>query len=151
MRSLRQGHACCTVAQQGSDRLAEEPLQLVHSDLMRPFTPASVGGHLSLLTTVDGYSGYATVKPLKYRSRATAELKKIIIGGEKQTDQRVKAVHTDGGKQCTAFDRGCSEEGIRRERTVPHTPQQTGPPERLNRILVEKIRAMLVMAGMPKK
>lgn len=93
---------------------AVESLQLLHSDLMEPFTPASVGGNLYLLTAVDDYSSFAAVKPLKYKSEATTELKNIITEWGRQAEKRVKVMRTDGGKECTAFDRWCSKEGIRR-------------------------------------
>jgi transposase InsO family protein len=134
-----------------SDSRAVQPLQLVHSDLMGPFKPASAGGNLYLMTPLDDYSGYAAVKPLKHKSEATAELKLIITAWERQTEKQVKAVRTDGGKEYTAFDHWCSEKGISRERTVPHTPQQNGRAERLNKTLTEKVRVMLTESKMPKK
>jgi transposase InsO family protein len=123
-----------------SDSRAVQPLQLVHSDLMGPFTPASAGGNLYLMTALDDYSGYAAVKPLKHKSEATAELKMIITAWERQTERQVKAVRTDGGKEYTAFDHWCGEKGISRESTVPHTPQQNGRAERLNRTLTVQAR-----------
>eukprot|EP00892_Ulva_mutabilis_P012749 jgi/Ulvmu1/9847/UM056_0089.1 len=59
---------------------ATAPLELVHSDLMGPVRPASVGGNEYVLTAIDDYSGYAAVVPLKYKSEASTQLKNILLG-----------------------------------------------------------------------
>ena len=45
----------------------------------------------------------------------------------------------------------CQNEGIKRHFTVKYTPQQNDVVERLNRILLEKVRCMLSNAGLDKK
>lgn len=42
-------------------------------------------------------------------------------------------------------------EGIRHERTVPDNPEQNGVAERLNRTLIETVRAMLCDSKLPKR
>lgn len=37
------------------------------------------------------------------------------------------------------------------ERSAPYTPEQNGAAERLNRVLIEKVRAMLLDSGLPMK
>lgn len=61
-------------------------------------------------------------------------------------------MRTDNGTEfCNAdFDSLCAESGIRRHNTVPYTPQQNGIAERMNRTLLERVRAMLVTSGLPK-
>ncbi|RDX89733.1 hypothetical protein CR513_28502, partial [Mucuna pruriens] len=44
----------------------------------------------------------------------------------------------------------CKQEGIVRQFSVPHTPQQNGVAERMNRTLLERTRAMLQTAGVAK-
>ncbi len=136
---------------QASTSRAAMPLELVHSDLMGPFRPMSAGGNLYLLTAMDDHSGFAAVRPLKHKSEASGELKKIIKAWERQLDRRTKVVRTDRGKEYAAFDRWCDDEGIRRERSTPYTPKQNGRAERLNRTLTERVRAMLGETGLPKK
>ena len=43
----------------------------------------------------------------------------------------------------------CSAEGIKKEHTVPHTPQQNGITERKNRTMVGAAKAMLFDQGLP--
>ena len=49
------------------------------------------------------------------------------------------------------LERFFKKNGIVHETTAPYTPQQNGKAERLNRTLVEKVRAMLYDAKLPKK
>ena len=43
----------------------------------------------------------------------------------------------------------CSAEGIKKEQTLPHTPQQNGVAERKNRTMVGTAKAMLFDQGLP--
>eukprot|EP00892_Ulva_mutabilis_P010226 jgi/Ulvmu1/7576/UM037_0120.1 len=74
---------------------ATVPLELVHSDLMGPVRPASVGGNEYVMTAIDEYTGYAAVVPLKYKSEASEELKKVLLGWARQLERGVKTVRTD--------------------------------------------------------
>ena len=44
-----------------------------------------------------------------------------------------------------------TKEGIKHELTIPHTPQQNGVAERLNRTLVEGVRTMLADSNLPHR
>ena len=65
--------------------------------------------------------------------------------------KRLKCLRSDnGGEYCNKeFDRYCSENGIRREKTVPGTPQENGVSERMNRTIMERARCMRLHAGFP--
>ena len=71
---------------------------------------------------------------------------------ERQTEKKVKVLRTDnGGEFCSdAFDDYCRKEGIVRHHTIPHTPQQNGVAERMNRTIISKARCMLSNARMSK-
>ena len=64
---------------------------------------------------------------------------------ENQTGRRIKALHSDNGGEYTSkeFDAFCVLEGIKRQLTVPYTPQQNGVAERKNRAIVGAARSML--------
>jgi hypothetical protein len=128
-----------------------EPLQRIHSDLMGPMRPMSQGGNEYVLTTVDDYSGYAEITPLKHKSEAGEALKKVLLSWERQTGRKVKIVRTDRGTEYAAFDKWCASQGILRERSVAYTPQQNGRAERFNRTITQKARAMLLHAGFSKR
>ena len=70
---------------------------------------------------------------------------------EKVTGKSVKILRSDNGgvyksKQFKEFTSECR---IRHEFTVPRTPEQNGVAERLNRVLIEKVRTMLVQSRLP--
>jgi hypothetical protein len=129
---------------------AAEPLQLLHTDVLGPVTPASRGGNRYLLTVMDDHSGYSLVMPLKQKSEVAAALQRSIAFLETQTGRRVRAVRSDNGGEYVgaALAAFFQERGIEHQRTAPYTPEQNGAAERLNRTLLERARAMLIDARM---
>ena len=56
----------------------------------------------------------------------------------------------NGGEYCSKeFDGYCSEHQIRREKTVPRTPQENGVSERMNRTIMECAKCMRLLVGLP--
>ncbi|XP_075669835.1 uncharacterized protein LOC142639561 [Castanea sativa] len=49
----------------------------------------------------------------------------------------------------TNFQELCEEKGIRRQLTIPDTPQQNGVAKRRNRTLLEIVRSMMAQANLP--
>lgn len=72
---------------------------------------------------------------------------------EKSTGLEVKAVRSDNGGEFTSekFNDYCSDMGIRRQFSTPHTPQQNGVVERKNRTVIEMARTLLNGAGLTDK
>ena len=58
-------------------------------------------------------------------------------------------LRTDNGGEFRGneFEDFCKKCGIARKKTTPYTPQQNGVAERMNRMLMEKVRNMLSSAG----
>jgi transposase InsO family protein len=134
-----------------SQSRAQAPLDLVHTDLMGPFTPMTAGRSQYLLTAMDDYSGFAAVTPLQHKSDASAALKQTILLWERQLEKKVKCVRSDRGGEFIAFDTFCVDVGIRREKSVAYCPSSNGRAERLNRTLTERVRGMLLSSDVPKK
>ena len=63
----------------------------------------------------------------------------------------MKCLRSDNGGEYWSkeFNRYCSENGIRREKTVPGTPQENGVSERMNRTIMERERCMRLHVGLP--
>ena len=62
----------------------------------------------------------------------------------------MKCIRTDnGGEYCGPFDEYCKHQGIRHQKTPPKTPQLNGLAERMNRILMERVRCLLSEAKLP--
>ncbi len=72
---------------------------------------------------------------------------------EKSSGRKVKTLRSDNGGEYTSteFTEYLSKEGIKHEFTIPHTPQQNGIAERLNRTLIEGVRTMLTDSKLPRK
>ena len=64
---------------------------------------------------------------------------------EKKSGKKVKSLRSDNGGEYVSneFKKFCAEEGIKRELTAPHNPQQNEVAERKNRSIVGAVRAML--------
>ena len=62
--------------------------------------------------------------------------------------ETIGTLRTDNGGEylSTEFQNYLKEKGIRHELTVPHSPQQNGVAERMNRTLVESARPMIAHA-----
>ena len=70
---------------------------------------------------------------------------------ENQTGRRIRALipYNRGEYTSKEFDEYCRQEGIRRQLTVPYTPEQNGVAERKNRSIVGVARAMLHDQSLP--
>ena len=64
---------------------------------------------------------------------------------ENQTERKICVLRTDNDGEYTSneFMEYCSAKGIKKEHTMPHTPQQNGVAERKNMTMVGANKAML--------
>jgi hypothetical protein len=69
---------------------------------------------------------------------------------ENQTDRKLKSLRSDNGGEYKSdeFVQFCRERGIRREFTAPHSSEQNGVVERMNRTIQEQIVSMLHQSGL---
>ena len=129
----------------GGERKRTERLELVHSDLMGPVTPRSIGGSEYILTLIDDCTRYTWVYLLKKKSEVFEKFKVWKAEVETQTGLKLKTLRSDNGGEYWSADmtRFLEKEGIVHQSTVPKTPEQNGVAERYNRTLVEMARCML--------
>ncbi|KAG8503607.1 hypothetical protein CXB51_001802 [Gossypium anomalum] len=98
----------------------KETLEYIHSDLWGPSRVPSRGGANYMLTFIDDFFKKFWAFFLKQKSDVFSAFKL------------------------------CKSEGIMRHLTVRHTLQQNGVAERMNRMIMEKVRSMLSNANLPK-
>ncbi|GBP89832.1 Retrovirus-related Pol polyprotein from transposon TNT 1-94 [Eumeta japonica] len=69
---------------------------------------------------------------------------------ERQTDRKIKCLRSDNGGEFAnkKFDEHLNKCGIKRQFSVPYTPQQNGVAERANRTIIEMARSMLSNSGL---
>jgi hypothetical protein len=129
-----------------------EKLELVHTDVWGPSQVSSLNGSCYYVTFIDDSTRKLWIYFMKNKSDVFEIFKKWKSLVENQTGLKLKCLRSDnGGEYCSnEFDEYCAGHGIRREKTVPKTPQQNGIAERMNRTIMERARSMLVDAGLPK-
>jgi len=96
---------------------------------------------------VDDYTHYTMVYLLKSKAEAEAKIKEYVRSMETRLNKKVVKIRCDNGKEyinntVINWCKGnCIGNGIELNTTIPHTPQLNGKAERLNRTLLEKVRA----------
>nr|GFA75953.1 retrovirus-related Pol polyprotein from transposon TNT 1-94 [Tanacetum cinerariifolium] len=121
------------------------PYELLHSILpsigfMRPF-----GYLVTILNTLDPLGKF------QGKDETTPVLKTFILGLENLLSLKVKVIRCDNRTEFKNSDLNqfCGLKGIKREFSVPRTPQQNGIAERKNRTLIEAARTLLVDLLLP--
>jgi transposase InsO family protein len=129
------------------------PLHLVHSELMGPLEHPFISGFRYVLTFIDDYSRRIWVYFLNNRDEVFGKFKEFKAFVEKQSGKSINILRTDNGKEYVNkdFDHYCKYNGIKREHTIPYTPQKNGVVERKNMTLMEMTRCMLHARNMDPK
>jgi hypothetical protein len=124
-----------------------------NDDLCGPLTPTSFGGSRYFLTVLEDATRYSWVSFLKTKDEACECLQHLINIIQVNHDTKVRVVRTDGGGEFCNKELKLyfAERGIIHQVTAPYSPQSNGAAERLNRTLVEKVRALLAESGVPKE
>ena len=132
------------------DPRATSPLELVHSDLAGPVSPAAKGGFRWAICFVDDYSGFVCHYFLRQKSdttQATAQFMADVahIG-------TVKRLRTDNGGEYISsdFKQLMRDHCVKHEMSAPHTPSQNGTAERSWRTSFDMLRCLLMQADLPK-
>ena len=131
--------------------LSTRKLQLIHSDVWGPAQNDTVGGMKYFVYFTDDFSRCSAIYLMKLKSQVFDKFKEFEAAVTAETGERIGVLRTDNGGEYMSreFQDFLKLKGIKHQTTVPHTPEQNGVAERLNRTLVEKARTMLVHAGVP--
>lgn len=134
-----------------SETLKTESLELIHMDLCGPIATPSIGGSHYMATFLDDFTKYSVVCFTRYKSDLPDIITDVLNYVEKQTGHQVKAVRTDRGSEYLneATAKYFGAKGIAHQKTATYTPQQNGAAERLNRTIMEQVRAMLQESNLP--
>ena len=118
---------------------SKRKLQLVHSDVCGPMQTQSIGGAKYFVTFIDDYTHCCAVYFMKHKSEVLDKFKEFEVTTTNDAGRAIGTLRTDNGGEylSSAFQNYLKEKGIRHELTVPHSPQQNGVSERMNRTLVE--------------
>ena len=126
-------------------------LQLVHSDVCGPMHTPSIGGAKYFVTFIDDYTRCCAVYFMKHKSEVFYKFIEFEASVTNDVCKAIGTLRTDNGGEylSTELQNYLKKKGIRHELTVPHSPQQNGVAERMNRTLVESARSMIAHAALP--
>ena len=128
-------------------------MEYVHADLWGPAQIATHEGKVYFLSLVDDYSKKVWTYMLKYKSKTLDKFKVWKLLVENQTNKTLKVLRLDNGLEFynKEFDRFCKKNGVLRPKIVSYMPQQSGVVKRMNMTLLNKVRSVLVDAGLTKQ
>ena len=135
---------------------AEPPAQSfgdeVHTDVWGPSPTHSLGGRRYYVTFTDDHTRFTRLEILRTKDEAFKSYKSFTAWAQTQHGARVKRLRSDRGGEFTsnAFNDYLQKQGTERRLTTADTPQHNGIAEALNRRLMERTRAILHQAGLPK-
>jgi hypothetical protein len=113
---------------------------LIHTDLWGPTQTESVAGHIHYMSFTDNFSHETKLNFLALKSKALSAFKRYEANLICQhPGAKIHKLCSDQGGEylSTEFDTYLASQGIKRQLTVHHSPQQNGIAEHLNRTLVE--------------
>ena len=124
----------------------------VHSDVWGPSPIQTIGGREYYSAFTDDYSRYSKLYLQRLKSETFTAYKQYEAYLLRQKGAHIKKLHTDHGGEYLSneFSNHLADAGTTRNLTVHDTPEHNGVAERLNRTLLEKVRAMLHASGLPK-
>nr|GFA26052.1 putative ribonuclease H-like domain-containing protein [Tanacetum cinerariifolium] len=128
-----------------------QPLFRLYMDLFGPTFVKSLNKKCYCLVIIDDYSRFTWVFFLATEDETSSILKTFVTGIENQLTLKVKVIRSDNGTEFknSNINQFYELKGIKREFSVPRTPQQNGIAERKNRTLIEAARTMLADSLLP--
>ena len=126
-------------------------LELFHVDLMGPTRTESLGGKRYIMVIVDDFSRYTWVEFLREKLEACEKMEILCKRLQNEKGASIVKIRSDNGKEFenARFESFCEKNGIKKEFSVPKTPQQNGVVERKNQAIQEMIRVMLLNKQIP--
>lgn len=129
----------------GGERRASRPLEIIHSDVCGPFTQKTWDKKRSFVTFIDDFSHFTVVYLLESKDEVQSKFEEYCARVTAFFGTRVSRLRCDNGGEYTgnSFRKYCRTQGINVEATIPYSPQQNGVAERMNRTLLEKARSTI--------
>ena len=123
----------------------------IHTDVWGP-APIETPQHKRYYVTFTDKATHYSVAFLMHKKSETLEsFQALDARWEKNYGIKIKLLRSDNGGEYKnkEFDKYLAERGIQHRFTVHNTPEHNGIAERLNRTLLEKVRAILHAADLP--
>ena len=126
----------------------------VHTDVWGPLKAPTKGGCHYFIMFTDDATHFMLVYLMNKKSEALKAYKFFEVWAiTQQHSTRIKVLHSDRGGEYLSkeFDKHLAAAGTARRLTMHNTPQLNGIAKRLNRMLLERIRALGHVSGLPQK
>ena len=124
----------------------------IHSDLWGPAPVESINHKRYYVSFTDDYSRYTNVYFLHTKDETFDSYQAYEAWLSTQHNAKIKCLRSDRGGEYLSdeFMKHLKKAGTMRKLTVHDTPEHNGVAERLNRTILEKVRAMLHDSDLPK-
>ena len=118
---------------------------------MGPMQQNSLGGSRYTVVFTDDFSRKSWVYFLKSKGETLTKFRHFKNQIETETGNSIQVLRSDRGGEYLSneFSTFCKDNGIRRELTQAHTPQQNGVSERRNRTIMERAQSILHDNNLP--
>lgn len=126
-------------------------LELIFCDLWGPSHVTYSHGYYYFLTSVDAYSWYTWVYPLKLKSHTLTTFVQFKALVELQLNPKIKVVQTKGGGEFKLLTHFLTTHGIVHRTTCSHTHHHNGYVERKHKDVVETGLTLIDRAKLPIK
>ena len=123
----------------------------MQSDLSGPVQTSSFGQKRYFRTFIDKFIKWVKVYAISRKSDAFKAFHDYITKHERLTNKKHKYFRTDNGIEFNEISKYCKENGINHQKTAPYAHEQAGLGERINLILLDKIRSLLFTAKLNLK
>ena len=129
-----------------------QPCQVVCTDLIGPISPPAIGGYSYMSTFTDVRTRLKAVYFIAHKNEALSFFVNFTQDVVIPLGLRVRRLRTDNGKEYvnSDFRDYCKTNGVEKNFTPPHTPQQNGISERDGRTIMNMTRCLLHEAHLPK-
>ena len=133
-----------------TDEKAKKPLELVHTDLAGPISPASKEGCKYAVIFVDDFSGVIFTYFIKQKSDTVKATEKFLA--DVSIYGSIERLRSDHGTEytCGEFENLMTTNKIRHEFSAPFSAHQNGTAERGWRSLFDMSRCMIIQSELPK-
>jgi transposase InsO family protein len=100
------------------------PLEIIHSDVCRPFCKTAYNDARYFVTFIDDYNRRIYLALIKTKNKVFDEFRKFKAQAENTINNRIKILRTDNGGEylSSQFWDFCFQSGIIHQRSQPYTP-----------------------------
>ena len=131
-------------------RRVDRKLGRAYSDVWGPYRITSLNGYRYFINFVDEFTRKSWLELMKSRKEVQGKVLEWKKVAEVDSGETLAKLRTDNAKEFEHMANNLRKEGVVMEFTTPHTPEENGMAERLNRTIIQMARAMLHWAELPK-